>query len=126
MSRYITVGFDTDAAAEKFKALVKKMGHLIKLGETYQSELGEKKLRIHNIQARGIFNTYVPPGMQRIHDVAGVIVEFKDPRDAQVFAIAVMSFAQGNMPTADISDHITALIATVQDDKVVGVRLEKE
>lgn len=125
-SKYITVGFDREADATRFQRLVTKMGNLLKLGETYENEAGEKKLRIHNIQARGTHENMVRPWERRQYDLSGVIVEFKDSKDAQMFAIAVLNFARGNMPTEDISDHITALIATVQDGKVAGLRLEKE
>jgi hypothetical protein len=124
MSRFVTVGFDTEARASSFLEKIKGAGLLIRLYERYQ-EGEETKGRVHNIQARSAHEWTPREYERRAFEFAGVVIEFKDQQMASEFTVLVAQFISGARSKGDLDalEHLTDLL---RGENIAGVRLEKE
>lgn len=123
MSKFIAVGFDREADADKFKLLVGNQMNVIKLAVPSVDELtGTKKTLIHNLRVRSIHDHRLRGSDRRQYLYSGVVIEFQQGFDAAVFAAAILNIAQGN----SFPENVQTILSLLTPDKVAGIRLEKE
>ena len=124
MSRFVTVGFDSEARAGNFLTKIKGAGLLIRLYERYQ-EGEETRGRVHSIQARSAHEWTPRDWERRAFEFAGVTVEFKDQAMASEFTVLASQFVSGARDKGDL-DALEHLADLLRGENIAGVRLEKE
>lgn len=140
VSRYITIGFDSEGRADKFLKLVEGNGLLIKLYETFVDEEGQKKGKINNIQARSA-HVWTPSTWERRRfEFGGVTIEFKNQLIANEFLSYVMRFLSGELSAVDNGfgiedeeathqsweDTARALAMLLKPENVFGAKIERD
>lgn len=117
VSRYITIGFDTEGRADKFLKIIEGNGLLIKLYETFVDEEGQKKGKINNIQARSA-HVWTPSTWERRRfEFGGVTLEFKDQRIASEFLHYAMGFLAGAFDAIDDGSGIEKELGSEEDSE---------
>jgi hypothetical protein len=138
VSKYVTVGFDSDAKADKFKAAIEGNGLLVRLYETFKDDEGNKKGRVNSIQARSA-HIWTPTSWERRRfEFGGVTIEFKDQLTAMEFLHRVAGFLSGEFSSMDAGDGTeqesdstfheaaVALALLLKPANVAGAKFERD
>lgn len=139
VSRYITVGFDTEERAKKFRSLIEGNGLLVKLYETFEDEEGNKKGKVNNIQARSCHEWTPTTWERRRFEFGGVTIEFKDQTTANEFLTVVAKCLSGEYSLTmgdEVEDEVayaemalklaTELLMILRTENVVGAKIERD